>query len=76
MRELANASNDGGGRLLAYRKDPQVLRFHLPMPRKVLQPYRASLMGYQQGVIARTGGTEIRLPGAMAYVDEITDVPA
>jgi hypothetical protein len=76
LRELASASNDGGGRLIAYRKDPQVLRFHLPMPRKVLQPYRASLMGYQQGVIARTGGTEIRLPSAMAYVDEITDVPA
>jgi hypothetical protein len=76
LRDLATASQDGGGRMIVYRKDRSVLRFHLPMPRQVLQPYRASLMGYQQGVIARTGGTEIRLPGAMAYIDEITDAPA
>lgn len=76
LRELATASPDGGGRLIAYRKDRKVLRFHLPMPRQVLQPYRASLMGYQQGIVARTGGTEIRLPGAVAYIDEITDAPA
>jgi hypothetical protein len=73
LRDLAGASQNGGGRLVAYRKEPQVLRFHLPMPRTVLQPYRVSLMGYQQGVIARTGGTEVRLPGAMAYLDEIAD---
>lgn len=76
LRDLATASQDGGGRLIAYRRDPQVLRFHLPMPRRVLPVYRAGLMHYQQGVIARTGGTEVRLPGAMAYVDEIADVPA
>jgi hypothetical protein len=76
LRALVTASQDGGGRLIAYRKDRSVLRFHLPMPRQVLTPYRASLMGYQQGVIARTGGTEIRLPGAMAYIDEISAPPA
>lgn len=72
LRELANASQDGGGRMLAYRRDEEVLRFHLPMPRRVLQPRQKSIMGYEQGVIARTGGTEWRLPGAAAYADEIT----
>lgn len=72
LRDLATASQDGGGRLVAYRKDPQVVRFHLPMPRRVLPVHRVGLMQYQQGVIARTGGTEVRLPAAMAYVDEIT----
>lgn len=76
LRDLATASPDGGGRMVVYRRDEQVLKFHLPMPRRVLPVYRAGLMHYQQGVIARTGGTEIRLPGAMAYVDEIADVPA
>lgn len=76
LRELATASNDGGGRMVAYRRDPEVLRFHLPMPRRVLQPRHKSIMGFEQGAIARTGGVEIRLPGAMAYGDEITDVPA
>ncbi|WP_127524591.1 DUF2184 domain-containing protein [Mesorhizobium sp. Z1-4] len=76
LRELATASNDGGGRMVAYRRDTEVLRFHLPMPRRVLQPRQKSIMGWEQGSIARTGGTEIRLPGAMTYLDEITAVPS
>lgn len=72
LREARNASRDGGGRLVAYRKDPEVVRFHLPMPRRVLAPRQKSIMGFETGIIARTGGTEIRLPGAFAYLDEIT----
>lgn len=72
IREARNASQDGGGRLVAYRKDPEVVRFHLPMPRRVLAPRQKSIMGFETGIIARTGGTEIRLPGAVAYLDEIT----
>ncbi len=72
LREARNASQDGGGRLVAYRKDPEVVRFHLPMPRRVLAPRQKSIMGFETGIIARTGGTEVRLPGAMAYLDEIT----
>lgn len=76
LRELATASSDGGGRMVVYRKDVEVLRFHLPMPRRVLLPRQKSIMGFETGIIARTGGTEIRLPGAMAYGDEITAVPS
>lgn len=76
LRDLATASPDGGGRLVAYRKDPEVLRFHAPLPRMVLPVNQVGLMAFEQGVISRTGGTEIRLPGAMAYIDEITDVPS
>ncbi|PWJ80636.1 hypothetical protein C7441_112178 [Pseudaminobacter salicylatoxidans] len=72
LRELATASQDGGGRMVVYRRDPEVLRFHLPMPRRVLQPRQKSIMAFEQGVIARTGGTEWRLPAAAAYGDEIT----
>jgi hypothetical protein len=73
---LKTASNDGGGRMVAYRRDPEVLRFHLPMPRQVLQPRQKAIMGFETGIIARTGGTEVRLPGAMAYLDEVTAPPA
>ncbi|OHV81621.1 DUF2184 domain-containing protein [Rhizobium sp. LCM 4573] len=76
LRELATASQDGGGRMVVYRRDTEVLRFHLPMPRRVLQPRQKSIMGFETGIIARTGGTEWRLPGAAAYVDEITAPPA
>ena len=70
-RELRDAGAGGTGRMVAYRYDREVLRGHLPLPRKVLDPRQASLMGYEQGIIARTGGTEIRLPGAMAYLDGV-----
>jgi hypothetical protein len=72
IRELATAASDGSGRMVAYRKSPEVVRFHLPMPRRVLQPRQKSIMAFEQGIISRTGGTEIRLPGAMAYGDKIT----
>ncbi|AVH41824.1 DUF2184 domain-containing protein [Agrobacterium tumefaciens] len=72
LRELAKASQNGGGRMVVYRKDEEVVRFHLPMPRRVLQPRQKSIMGFETGIIARTGGTEWRLPGAAAYGDEIT----
>lgn len=76
VRELATASQDGGGRMVAYRRDEEVLKMHLPMPRTVLQPRQKSLMGFETGIIARTGGVEIRLPKAMAYADEVTAPPA
>lgn len=72
LRELAAAAAGGLGRMVAYRRDVEVLRFHLPMPRRVLQPRQKSIMGFETGLIARTGGTEIRLPGAVAYGDLIT----
>jgi len=75
VRELATASQDGGGRMVAYRRDEEVLRFHLPMARTVLQPRQKSIMGYETGIIARTGGTEWRLPKAAAYADEVTAPP-
>lgn len=72
LRELSFAGAGGTGRMVAYRKDVEVLRFHLPMPRRVLQPRQKSIMGFEAGIIARTGGTEIRLPGAVAYADGMT----
>lgn len=75
-RELATAGDGGTGRMVAYRYDKEVLRGHLPLPRRVLDARQASLMGYEQGIIARTGGTEIRLPGAMAYLDNVSPAPA
>lgn len=72
VRELATASQDSGGRMVAYRRDEEVVRFHLPMPRTVLQSRQKSIMGYETGIIARTGGTEWRLPKAAAYADEVT----
>ena len=69
---LSEAGAGGGGRIVAYRKALDVIRFHLPMPRMVLPVHQKSIMGFETGIIARTGGVEVRLPGAMAYMDGVS----
>lgn len=76
LRDLAQAADGDRGRAVYYRKDPEVLRFHLPLPRLVLPVNQVGLMAYEQGVISRTGGTEVRLPKAMFYQDGITAEPS
>lgn len=71
MRSLAGAGLGGLNRMMAYRRDREVVRFHLPMPYKVLPARQKSMMGFEQGAILRSGGTEWRLPGAAAYYDGI-----
>lgn len=76
LRDLADVADGERGRAVYYRKDPEVLRFHLPLPRRVLAVNQVGLMAFEQGVISRTGGTEIRLPKAMFYQDGITAEPS
>ena len=73
VRDLSTAAEDGSGRIVAYRNERDVLRFHLPMPRMVLPVRQKSIMGFETGIIARTGGVEVRLPGAMAYLDKVSE---
>lgn len=72
VRELAKAGAGGTGRMVVYRRDEEVLRFHLPMPKRMAPIHHKSIMAYETGFIARTGGTEWRLPGAAVYVDGVT----
>ena len=71
FRGLETAGAAGSKRMVAYRRAPDVVRFHLPMPHKFLQPFQKSSMAWEVGGIMRTGGTEVRLPSAMSYVDGI-----
>ena len=71
MRALETAGAGGTKRMIAYRRSPDVLRFHLPMPHKFLPPFQKSSMSWEIGGIMRTGGTEVRLPKAMNYIDGI-----
>ena len=73
LRNLETADPGGDGRMIVYRNDPQVLRFHLPMPHRFLEPFRKGSMTWEVAGIMRTGGTEIRLPKAMVYRDGIVD---
>jgi len=69
LRSLVGAGLGGLDRMMVYRRDEEVVRFHLPMPFKMLMPRQKSLMGFEAGGVSRTGGTEWRLPSAAAYGD-------
>ena len=71
LRGLENAAASNTGRAIAYRRDPQVLRFYLPMPHKFLDPQQWMLRFVVPGIF-RVGGLEIRRPNAVRYLDEIT----
>lgn len=71
FRGLETAGASGSKRMVAYRRAPDVLRFHLPMPHKFLPPFQKGPMAWEVAGIMRTGGTEIRLPSAISYVDQI-----
>lgn len=71
VRGLEDAGEDGTGRMIAYRYDMQVLKLHLPMPHRFLPVWQDGPIQFQVPGIFRTGGLEIRRPGAMRYGDGI-----
>jgi hypothetical protein len=70
--ELETAGAGGNGRMVAYRNAPEVVRFSLPMPFMLLPVRSRSILSFEGAGIARTGGTQIRLTGAIRYADGIT----
>ena len=70
-RGLETAAAGGLGRLIAYRRAMDVLKFHLPMPYRFLPVFQESSMRWVVDGIMRIGGLEIRLPNAIRYGDRI-----
>lgn len=73
VRELATAGNGGTGRMVAYRRDPRVLKLHLPMPHRFLPVWQTGPLVFDVPGIFRTGGVEIRRPGSVRYADGLID---
>lgn len=72
VRGLETAGVGGVGRMVVYRRDPTVLKFHLPMPHRFLPIWQTGPMIFDIPGIFRLGGVEVRRPGAVRYVDGIT----
>lgn len=64
------AGSPATARMIAYRRSPEVLKLHLPMPHRFLPVQQEGLQFTIPGVF-RTGGLDVRLPKAMAYGDGI-----
>lgn len=68
-RALETAGTGSGRRMVAYSKNPQVLKFMLPGPHQFLPPFQKSSMIYEVGGIMNVGGLDVRVPKGMAYYD-------
>ena len=69
--ELETAGDGGARRMIAYRKAPEVVRFWLPMVPRSFPLRSRSIMSFEGAIMARTGGTQIRLTKAVRYADGI-----
>lgn len=69
VRWLSTLGAGATQRMVAYKRTPRTLAFHLPMPHRFLPVWQNGPMNFLVPGIFRTGGTEIRRPGAVRYAD-------
>ena len=70
LRQLSTAGQNGVQRMIAYMRDEDVLKLHIPMPLRWF-PAQQMLLRYIVPGMFRMGGLEIRRPGAVRYRDGI-----
>ena len=75
IRGIRGLDNPTGGspasaRMIAYRRSPEVLKAHIPMPHRFL-PVQISGLQFTVPGIFRLGGLDIRLPNEVRYGDGI-----
>jgi hypothetical protein len=75
VRGLESAGSGGVGRMVAYRRDPQVIKFHLPMPHRFFPVWQTGPLVFDVPGIFRLGGVEVRRPGAIRYADGVSAAP-
>lgn len=68
---LETAGLGGTKRMVAYRKDPQVVKLHLPMPFRFFPVFQSGAMSFDVPGAFRMGSVEFRRPGAAQYADGI-----
>lgn len=71
LRGLESAGQNGSGRMIAYRRDPAVLKMHIPMTHRFLPVFQTAPLVFDVPGIFRIAGLEVRRPGAVRYVDGI-----
>ncbi len=71
VRGLETAGLGGISRMVAYRRDPSVLKMWIPMRHKFLPVWQRGPLVFDVPGIFRIGGVEIRMPAAMRYLDGV-----
>ena len=73
VRALETAGVGSVQRMIAYRRDPEVLKLHMPMAHRFLSAFTKTALYTEVPGIFRLGGLDIRLPKEVIYVDGIGD---
>lgn len=69
LRGLETAGATATRRMISYRRNPEVLKLHIPMPHRFLAPVTSNNIYFEVPGIFRLGGLDIRRPGAVRYRD-------
>lgn len=70
-RLLDTAGTGGTSRMIAYLRDPSVLKLHIPMPLRFLGVYQDGPMRWVVPGVFRLGGLDVRQPKGIIYSDGI-----
>jgi hypothetical protein len=68
---LLTAGAGGTARIVAYRRDPSVLKAYIPMPHRFMPVYQAGPIRWEVPGLFRLGGLDIRLPQSVRYLDGV-----
>lgn len=71
VRGLETAGVGPTQRMIAYRRDPQVLKAHIPMPHRFLPVFQDGPLRWVVPGVFRLGGLDIRRPKEVRYIDGI-----
>lgn len=71
VRGLETAGDTSSARMVAYRRDPQVLKLHIPMPHRFLPAHLKTPLYTEIPGVFRLGGLDVRRPKEIRYKDGI-----
>ena len=71
IRGLETLGAGSTARMVAYRRDPMVVKLHIPMPHRFLPVYQAGPLRFEVPGIFRLGGVDWRRPKEASYTDGI-----
>jgi len=71
VRGLETAGANGDARMIAYRRDPNVLKLNLPMMHRFLGVYQDGPLNWVVPGVFRCGGVDVRRPKEISYIDGI-----
>lgn len=71
LRGLETAGAGGTQRMIAYRRAPDVLKLHIPMPHRFFPVWQDGPLSFLVPGVFRIGGVDVRRPKELRYSDGI-----